>query len=74
MAVANGLLFLIAWSFAEMSFCNKLSTTDNAVHYFGPVGVKIFALSLLLAKSAWFAIQLEMMGEILVLEHPSKQF
>lgn len=63
-AVGNLLLFGMALLFAEMSFRNKLSTTDNATHYFGPLGVQLFALTLMIAKCSWFAIQLEMMAEV----------
>ena len=63
--VGNLVLFFMALVFAEMSYKNKLPTTDNAVHYFGKGGVKLFALTLLTAKCFWFAIQLDMMGEVL---------
>ncbi len=30
--IANSILFLIGWNFADMSFKTKLTTTDNAIH------------------------------------------
>lgn len=63
--IGNLILFLMALCFAEMSYRNKLVTTDNAVHYFGNSGVKLFAFTLLTAKCFWFAIQLDMMAEVL---------
>ncbi len=59
--LGNMILFFMAYVTALMSFEHKTSTPENARKYFGDQGAKLFALFLLIAKTSWFAIQLNLM-------------
>ncbi len=59
--IGNLLLLAMAFVTVFMSVKHRASTPENAKRYFGAHGAKLFALLLLLAKTSWFAIQLNMM-------------
>lgn len=59
--LGNALLLLMACATVFMSAEHRLSTPENAKKYFGENGAKLFALLLLMAKTCWFALQLNMM-------------
>src|SRR5690349_1992765 len=59
--VGNLILLSMACITVFMSAQHRASTPENAKKYFGEQGTKLFALLLLIAKTSWFAIQLNMM-------------
>jgi purine-cytosine permease-like protein len=61
-ALGNLLLYLLALASANMSFARRMTTAENSTQSFGRYGVLCFAAVLLLAKLAWFALQLNMMA------------
>jgi purine-cytosine permease-like protein len=61
----NLLLFILACASCWISLEKRKTTAENALVYFGPYGVRLFALSLLIAKTCWFALQLNMMTQAL---------
>lgn len=60
-ALGNLLLLIMACITVYMSAEYRASTPENAKRYFGEQGAKLFAMLILLAKTSWFAIQLNMM-------------
>jgi cytosine permease len=59
----NLFLFAIALFSARLSVEKRYTTPEMAEQHFGPRGVRLFALILMLTKLGWFAIQLTMMSE-----------
>lgn len=60
--IGNGILFALAMIMLSMSMKNRKVTAENAQDAFGRQGSKYFAAILLTAKTAWFAIQLNVMS------------
>lgn len=60
-ALGNAILLIMAFTMSQLSVQTRLTTTDNAFHYFGRYGTKGFAAALLFAKSSWVALQLNLM-------------
>lgn len=59
--IGNFFLLLISYVTVLMSVKYRESTPENAKRYFGEGGAKLFACLLCVAKTSWFAIQLNMM-------------
>ena len=60
--IGNCILLAMATVMALMSMESRQTTTDNAHEYFGTQGTRCFAVTLLIAKCCWFAIQLDLMA------------
>jgi cytosine permease len=60
--IGNLLLMILGVVAVQMSVKTRLSTMENAAHYFGKYGTRLFAIVMVICLVGWFAIQLNLMS------------
>jgi cytosine permease len=60
--LGNGVLLLLALISASLSVNRRAPTPEQAKNYFGELGARGFAATLLFSKLCWFAIQLHLIS------------
>ncbi|HXF29027.1 MAG TPA: hypothetical protein VN457_04195, partial [Chlamydiales bacterium] len=62
LVLGNALLFGLSIITSLMSVQSRMTTAENAEHYFGKAGKCFFAVIIALSLSCWFAIQTQVMS------------